>query len=208
MKKSSAFLCACLSAVLFAACTTEINITAKENDKIEVSFKGAAGKAFADLISSADGESAGVEFDLKQISYELAKNGFTNVQVNSKTGSDLDIKMSDFEKKSTLFTSQILSLQKGNLKALLSPQQLKNFYNQSDENIVQFLDLLLAPVFNDEVMTSEEYLETIASFYGDAVASEISQTNFKITLTNLDGSQTIKIIPLADLLAISAAMEI
>lgn len=43
------------------------------------------------------------------------------------------------------------------------------------------MDLLLAPVFNDEEMTVEEYLEVIAAFYGDSVAEELKTSKVKVT---------------------------
>lgn len=194
--------------IFCSGCTSEITITAKSSNSIEVTFNGAAGKAFAKLINSAAGEeSDSVIFDLKQISYELAKNGFSNVKASSQNGMDLRVAMEDNQKASALFSSNILTIQKGKINAWLSPQKLKAFYSSSDEQIAQFLDLLLSPVFNDEVMSEDEYIETIASFYGDDAATEINETNFKITLINLDGSRREKIIPLAKLLSLNEELS-
>ena len=207
-----------------ASCTSEVTVTAKDNGSVEITFNGVAGKAVSQLINSASGidpnagaasgaENAGeqvVVFDTDQISYELAKNGFSDVKVESKNGFDLNIKMNDSvsgTKKSVLFTSGLLKLQKGKLSASLSPKKLCDFYNSSDDEIVQFLDLLLAPVFNDEIMDESEYLDTIGSFYGDSVAKEIEETNFKITLVNTDGKSSVKVIPLATLLSLKTEIN-
>ena len=203
IKKNFIGLCAVIFIFACASCTSEINITVKENDCIEIAFSGASGNAFTKLINSASGEEGDtVIFDTKQISYELAKSGFSDVKVNSKNGYDLNILMNDAGKKSVLFSSKILNIQKGKITAELSPEKLKAFYDSSDEDIVQFLDLLLAPVFNDETMDADEYIETIASFYGDAAADEINDSNFKITLVDLDGNKKVKIIPIAELLSL------
>ncbi len=210
MKKRFGFITVLLigAAFAFVSCTTEICITAKDNNSVQVTFNGAAGLAFKELVHSATGtEGDTVIFDLKQISYELAKNGFSDVNVDSKTGSDLNINMSDEGKKSALFTTSIINLAKGKLSVNLTPAKLRSFYTASDEEITQFLDLLLAPVFNDESMSSEEYLETIASFYGEDVAEEISNTNFKVTLKHLDGKETVKSFPIAELLSLSSEVS-
>lgn len=213
------FFAAAIMTFCMAGCTSEVTVTAKENGSVEITFNGEAGNAFSKLINSASGiDAAGLEnggeqvvvFDIKQIAYELAKNGFSDVKVESKNGFDLNIKMNDSvqgssagsAKKSVLFTSGLLKLQKGKLSVSLSPKKLCDFYNASDEEIVQFLDLLLAPVFNDEVMSEDEYLDTIGSFYGDSVSKEIQETNFKITLVNTDGKSSVQVIPLATLLSL------
>ena len=51
-----------------------------------------------------------------------------------------------------------------------------------------FLDLFLAPVFNDEDMTAEEYVEMVGTVYGSEVGKEISSDeinaeDFSVTVT-------------------------
>ncbi|MCR4733525.1 MAG: hypothetical protein K5829_00765 [Treponema sp.] len=203
MKKFFVFLTSVFLIFSFISCTSEITIAAKENGALEVTFTGQAGQSFSKLINSASGgEGEVVVFDTKQISYELSKYLFSDVKVESKNGSDLSISMKDNDKKSVLYSSDLIKCQKGKLSASLSPKKLMTFYNAGDEDIVQFLDLLLAPVFNDEILTEEEYLDTISSFYGESVAREIGETNFKITLINADGKEIVKLIPLASLLSL------
>ena len=67
--------------------------------------------------------------------------------------------------------------------------------------------MLLAPVFNDEVLSIDEYLDTIASFYGKEAADEIKASDFKITLTNADGTARVFTIPIAKLLTINEVIE-
>ena len=63
--------------------------------------------------------------------------------------------------------------------------------------------MLLAPVFNDEVMTQEEYLEVLSTFYGEEIAEEMKTCNFRITLKNPDGSQTVQSINFTKLLCLN-----
>jgi hypothetical protein len=186
----------------FWSCTTEVTIKENSNGIIDISFSGAAGQAFAKMISSSsDYQSDTVIFETDQIQFELLKSGFENVDVKSKTGSDLQISMQEKTKNTFLYKSGLFS-GKENLKITLSPKELTEFYKLADEQIILFLDLLLAPIFNDEVMSQEEYLETIASFYGESASKEISESNIKINLTDKNNQTKTFSFPIAQLLTL------
>ena len=202
--------CAVLFCTAFlAGCTSEIELELKKDGSVDVKFTGSAGNAFASLISAGTSASGAtnVIFDTKEIEYEMAGNGFSNVKAASKKGADLTVTMTDKNGKSALFTSGVVSVQNGELSAALSPQSLKDFYNSADSQTVQFLDMLLSPVFNDEKMTQEEYIELLASFYGDEIANEIAQSNFRITLKNPDGTRKVQSINFAKLLCLDEVIR-
>ena len=197
-----------LCGVLFLGCTSEIGISLNKDGSVSVSFDGNSGIAFATLIRSAAGVSEGdVVFDTREITAELSGNYFSEVRAVSKTGTDLSVRMKDVQKKSPLFTSKVVAVKDGRIGATLSADRLLDFYKASDEEIVSFLDMLLAPVFNDEVLTEEEYLDTVASFYGKQASDEIKESSFKITLTDADGSTRFFIIPMANLLTLNEVIE-
>ena len=198
----------------FTGCTSEINLELKKDGSVDVVFSGSAGKAFAAMIASATGTSTGsstgatnVIFDTKEIEYEMAGNGFSNVKATSKTGTDLTVSMTDKNGKSALFSSGVITAQNGKLSATLTPQKLKSFYSKSDSQTVMFMDMLLAPIFNDEVMSEEEYLEVLASFYGQDIADEIKNADFRITLKNSDGTKTVQKLSLTKLLTLNEVIR-
>ena len=201
--------------VLCAGCTSEITLELKKDGSVDVEFSGSAGTAFAALIQSANGmtlsdatsSSASVTFDTKEIEYEMGSNGFSKVKAVSKKGTDLTVSMTDKNKKSAMFTSGIVSVENGKLSAQLSPQTLVKFYNSADSQTVQFLDMLLAPIFNDEQMSQEEYLEVIEAFYGEDIAQEMKSSKFRITLKNPDGSQTVQTVPFVKLLTLDEVLR-
>ena len=208
MKKILFPLIVLICSILFFSCTSEIGVSLNKDGSVDVRFEGVSGVAFATLIRSAAGvEEGDVVFDTREITTELTKNNFSSVNVVSKKGTDLSITMKDLQKKSPLFTSGVASVNEGKLFATLSADRLLNFYNASDEEVVSFLDMLLAPVFNDEVLSIDDYLDTIASFYGKEAADEINASNFKITLTNADGTSRVFTIPIAKLLTINEVIE-
>ena len=216
MKYSKAFAAALVFislsvSVFFTGCTSQITLELKKDGSIDVAFEGIAGKAFAAMLSSASGMGNNaadtVIFDTKEIEYEMAGNGFSNVKAVSQNATDLFVTMTDKNRKSALFTSGVVTAKNGKLSATLTPQKLLSFYNQADSQTVMFLDMLLSPVFNDEVMTEEEYLEVLASFYGEEIADEIKNADFRITLKNPDGSQTIQKLSLAKLLTLDKVIR-
>lgn len=202
MKKLFLIILSVFFVFSFWSCTTEVTIKENSNGIINISFSGAAGQAFAKMISSSsDYQSDTVIFETEQIQFELLKSGFENVNVKSKTGSDLQISMQEKTKNTFLYKSGLFS-GKENLKITLSPKELTEFYKLADEQIILFLDLLLAPIFNDEVMSQEEYLETIASFYGESASKEISESNIKINLTDKNNQTKTFSFPIAQLLTL------
>ena len=177
--------------VLCASCTSEITLELKKDGSVDVEFSGAAGNAFAALL----GGSGSVIFDTNEIEYEMGSNGFSKVKAVSKKGTDLTVSLTDKNKKSVMFTSGVVNVENGKLTASLSPQSLVSFYNSADSQTVQFLDMLLAPIFNDEKMSQDEYVELLAAFYGDEIAQEMEASKFKITLKNPDGTQIVQNVP-------------
>ena len=201
---------ALLCTVFFTGCTSEIELELKKDGTVDVKFNGSAGTAFAALINAAAGstsQSDQVIFDTKEIEYEMSHNGFSNVKAVTKAGADLSVTMTDKNGKSALFTSGVVTAEKGKLSLALSPQTLKKFYDSADSQTTAFLDMLLSPLFNDEVMSEEEYIELLASFYGEEIAQEIKDSNFRITLKNADGTKRLYSLGIAQLLTLNEVIR-
>ena len=192
-----------LFAILFtllASCTTEVTLTLKPDDSLDIRFEGGAGEAFTKMISSASGMAGDSLIDEDSVSFELARAGFSDVKVNQKKGAAVLISMSDKKKTSYIFSSEIIKAEKGKLKAAVTRKSLEDFYNNADEQTRMTLDLFLAPVFNNENMSEDEYLEMLGSFYGDAAAKEVSESLVRINLISKDGSKETLRYPLVQLL--------
>ena len=185
---------------LFASCTTEVTLTLKQDDSVDIRFDGGAGQAFTKMISSAAGLGEGLLIDTDSVSYELAKAGFSGVKVNQKKGGAVTISMSDKKQSSYIFSSKIVKAEKGRLKAAITRKSLEDFYNASDEQTRMILDLFLAPVFNNEEMSEAEYLEMVGAFYGDAAGKEVAESMVKINLISKDGTKESLNLPLSQLL--------
>ena len=179
---------------LMASCTTEVTLTLKSDDSLDIRFEAGSGETFTKLLTNGD-----FVIDSDAVSYELAKAGFENVKVNQKKRGQVSISMSDKKQSSYLFTSNLIKKEKDSLTAQINPKSLKAFYASADEQTRMILDLFLAPVFNNEQMTESEYLEMIAAFYGESTASEIKTSTVIINLISKDGSRQTMRIPLSQL---------
>ena len=186
---------------VFPSCTAEATVEQKGDGSVSITFNGATGAAFTKMISAAVGEAEGDVFDVKAINYEMAKAGFTKVKVKSANGTDVNITMDDEKQKTFLFTSGVLKMNGKQLELSLTRDSVLKFYKQADEQIVSILDLLLAPVFNDEVMTVQEYLETVGAFYGDAAAKELESSVLKVTLITPAGKKQVNV-PFVEILTL------
>ena len=190
---------------LAVSCTTEITLKVNKDNSVDVNFEGGAGEAFTKMILSASGAVSGnssevdLGIDTKEISYELAKAGFDNVRAESNKNL-IKISMTDKKRTSYIFKSDIVKDNDGKLELNLTRKSLEDFYNSSDEQTRMILDLFLAPAFNDEEMTTAEYLEMLASFYGNAAAKEVEESFVKINIVQKDGSKKTQKIGLAELL--------
>lgn len=174
-----------LSIFLFS-CDAKVNLI-YDGTKISLQFNALAEKGFEKLLNSLDSENQNY-IDTNEIISSLEKSGYKNVKANLQDNRELSISLEDINK--ILLSTQILKVEDGFIKEDFSVNALKSFYNSSDEQILQFLDLLLAPVFNDEKMPTSEYLEIIASFYGQELADELKES--KLIITTQNSSKKIK----------------
>lgn len=162
------------------SCDAKVNLIS-DGTTIYVQFNTIAEKGFEKLLNSLNSENQNY-IDTDEIISSLEKSGYKNVKADLKNNKELSVSLEDFDK--ILLSTQILKMEDGFIKEDFSADTLKKFYNSSDEQILQFLDLLLAPVFNDEKMTTSKYLEIIASFYGQELSDELKESKLIISSQN------------------------
>ena len=200
MKKFSCFLAVIFLAAGLTSCTSEIVLKQEKSGSINVKFSSVAGNAFIKMVKSAAADDDGnVLIDVNAITHELEKSGFVNVDIEKKNVIDFDISMDDFFGNSILISSGLLSSTADEFSANITAAKFADFYNKADDDLVNILDMFLAPVFNDEEMWESEYVELLASFYGDDVANEIKESSLKITLEDVNGKKKSKTVSLAKL---------
>lgn len=204
MKRIVLFL-SLLSTLFITGCTAKIKVELKENGTVSVDFKGGTGENFKKMLQSTNGGE--VVFDTEEINYQLVKSGFSGVKIETNN-TDLHLSMVDEKKKSYLFESGLVQETKKGLTVNINRDNLAKFYSSADEQVVQILDLFLAPVFNDESMTEKEYLEVIGSFYGDGMEQEIAESIVEITVVSPGNKSTTSKIPMTKLLCLEESITL
>lgn len=169
-------------AIFFVSCDIKVDIKSTKNGT-SVEFNSLAQKGFENLINSLGTENQNY-IDTNEIAFALKSFGLKNVNASSKNNINLSIFFDDDKNATTLISSGIFKMENDILVEDFSASSLKKFYDSSSEEITQFLDLLLPPVFYDETMTKNEYLEIIASFYGDDVADELKESKIIFSIQN------------------------
>ena len=196
------------SVFLFFSCSAEITLEAKKDGGVKISYAGDfSGEFLQFLINQDDGNDEtdfdnleNAEIDVQVLKESLKNSGFEKVQIISGKLKNLLITMEDKSQKSALFYSKLLKIQNGTISVDFSYENLKNFYENADEQLQSDLDLLLAPVFNDEKMSETEYLETIAAFYGEKMAGELAKSFVRLIVINADGKKQVQKISIPKLL--------
>ena len=196
------------SVFLFFSCSAEIVFEVKKDGNVKISYDGDLSGDFLQFLINQNDKNAeldlgnieNTELDVEVLTESLKNSGFENVQILSGKLKNILITMEDKSQKSVLFYSKLLKMQNGSLSVDFSYENLRNFYENSDEQLQSDLDLLLAPVFNDEKMTETEYLETIATFYGEKMASELAESFISLIVINIDGKQQVQKISIPKIL--------
>lgn len=205
----SVLFCLC-----FSSCKVFISLTQNQNGDVTVSFSGIPEEAFIKTIKSfleveSDSfSSPNSIIDTEEIRSFLLSSGFLNVEVSNKIGAAVDIKMTIPKGKTFLFDTNLLKEDDDSFSINLSPATLQSFYANADEQIISILDILISPAFYGEEISEEEYLETIASLYGNDVAAEMDNSTIFITLKNKNGKVVKKSLPLKTLLTLKQNIDI
>lgn len=186
MKKILTILIAAAALFGMTSCTSEVTLTAQKDGFVLVSFEGKCGEYFKSMLKSVSDAENGPLFDVSGIKQSFYTDGFKNVAVSAPD--NVSLKTSFIAPKNTfLFTSGLVLDSSNQTSVRVNRDILKKFYKSADEDIVSVLDLLLAPVFNDEEMNEEEYLETLGAFYGEDASTEIGEAEIHLTLISEDG---------------------
>jgi len=205
MKKIITAVLAVFSLLALVSCTSEVTLTAQKDGSVLVNFDGKCGPYFKSMLKSFSEAENDPLFDVAGIKSSFITDGFKNVAVTAPDDVGLTVTMNSPE-NTYLFKSGLVICDKKNVFLKVSPSILTDFYKAADPDIVSVLDLLIAPVFNDEKMSEEEYLETVGSFYGEDASAEIGNCNIKLNLISTEGKRKEVSVPLTKLLTLTETL--
>ena len=132
--------------------------------------------------SSGDGDSTSGMYDREQISVALAQAGFRVDTLTFPTRTAFALGVSFANLKG--FPANSVSVQSSprSVRATLSRESLAAAVGLMPAGTRDYLDLLMAPVFTGESMTSSEYEEIIGAAYGKTLAAELKRSVFTLTI--------------------------
>ena len=199
------------SVILFlTSCKSQIKITFSKN-ACTVKYSTKLGKALFDSFYVFAGETESERiFDTEQFKQIFSEGGLKNVSAESKVideisiQGDIDGNNGDFISGSSIIKS---SNNGKNVEIEFSRNNLLKMYDNMPSIMRSYIDLFMAPVFTEEEMSNEEYLELISSVYGQILADEIKTSTVDFIVVLSDGKTKQFSLELIDLINIKTDIK-
>ena len=199
------------SVILFlTSCKSQIKITFSKN-ACTVKYSTKLGKALFDTFYAFAGETESERiFDTEQFKQIFSEGGLKNVSAESKVideisiQGDIDGNNGDFISGSSIIKS---SNNGKNVEIEFSRNNLLKMYDNMPSIMRSYIDLFMAPVFTEEEMSNEEYLELISSVYGQILADEIKTSTVDFIVVLSDGKTKQFSLELIDLINIKTDIK-
>lgn len=199
------------SVILFlTSCKSQIKITFSKN-ACTVKYSTKLGKALFDTFYAFAGETESEKiFDTEQFKQFFSEGGLKNVSAESKVideisiQGDIDGNNGDFISGSSIIKS---SNNGKNVEIEFSKNNLLKMYDNMPSIMRSYIDLFMAPVFTEEEMSNEEYLELISSVYGQILADEIKTSTVDFIVVLSDGKTKQFSLELIDLINIKTDIK-
>lgn len=199
------------SVILFlTSCKSQIKITFSKN-ACTVKYSTKLGKALFDTFYAFAGETESERiFDTEQFKQIFSEGGLKNVSAESKVideisiQGDIDGNNGDFISGASIIKS---SNNGKNVEIEFSKNNLLKMYDSMPSIMRSYIDLFMAPVFTEEEMSNEEYLELISSVYGQILADEIKTSTVDFIVVLSDGKTKQFSLELIDLINIKTDIK-
>lgn len=169
------------------------------------------GKALFDTFYAFAGETESERiFDTEQFKQIFSEGGLKNVSAESKVideisiQGDIDGNNGDFISGASIIKS---SNNGKNVEIEFSRNNLLKMYDNMPSIMRSYIDLFMAPVFTEEEMSNEEYLELISSVYGQILADEIKTSTVDFIVVLSDGKTKQFSLELIDLINIKTDIK-
>lgn len=199
------------SVILFlTSCKSQIKITFSKN-ACTVKYSTKLGKALFDTFYAFAGETESERiFDTEQFKQIFSEGGLKNVSAESKVideisiQGDIDGNNGDFISGASIIKS---SNNGKNVEIEFTRNNLLKMYDNMPSIMRSYIDLFMAPVFTEEEMSNEEYLELISSVYGQILADEIKTSTIDFIVVLSDGKTKQFSLELIDLINIKTDIK-
>lgn len=191
------FMIILFSMLMLISCSSSIEIEAKSDKSLKLDFALDLGKVISDTFyeienNFSENESSEEEkkfFHEETIKAYIEKNGFRNTEVLSPSSTELLI-AGELSFQEQLNMGSFISNSGTSLTLNINPESIQNLCLK-DESYGPYFDLLMAPIFTNEEMSSTEYIELISAVYGKELTKEFDNSYLEIILKSPKGT-TIK----------------
>lgn len=182
-----------------ASCKNEIKISATATG-INFDYKINSSAEFFNLFFANDSENAG--FNSEDVSRIFSDSGFENVKSETfDSGKNLEVKANLSSKaQDPISKSGMIFDSEKDFRIILNKENMLNLYENLSSELQTYLDMLMAPIFTNEEMTNEEYIELVSEVYGQKLAEELANATIKIMIEQPLKSEKNYSIKLVDLL--------
>ena len=187
MKIVYRILVCCVAVCITAACSSSAHIVVRDNADYSLSTEfipsSVLEKNIAHLLKQKndqpDGESV---FNAEELKASLSKEGINVQKITLKGAMGLNLACTLPQTHALL--KDFISYDKGRKKVLLriSPENVSSFLETIPQESRDFIDMLMAPLFTGDKITSAEYEELIGAAYGKKIAAELRSSEFVLTV--------------------------
>ena len=209
------FLTSCKSSGMISATDKPSDCAAAKitfsKNACTVKYSTKLGKALFDTFYAFAGETESERiFDTEQFKQIFSEGGLKNVSAESKVideisiQGDIDGNNGDFISGSSIIKS---SNNGKNVEIEFTRNNLLKMYDNMPSIMRSYIDLFMAPVFTEEEMSNEEYLELISSVYGQILADEIKTSTVDFIVVLSDGKTKQFSLELIDLINIKTDIK-
>lgn len=175
----------------FISCDNQIDIIFTEKDGTTINIIVSPGSVLENSLASILGlEENTPLFTTEDVKKSMAATGLQiqSVKTMGKMGLALKLHTNHIE---NVFQSipGAVSLTTSSASLTLSDKVMNQFISLLPPETADYMELLMAPVFTGEVMTSAEYIDLISAVYGNTLAEELEKATFKLSLTAPTGKK-------------------
>lgn len=173
-----------LLSLLMYGCNPSLTVNITSEDSVSLEFSSGLGETVKETLYTITGVEEGSPlFDKTAVRQNLLTAGLPTEIVNIDQN-NLYLKTSpvSMEEMEAVAPGIIEEFSSTYMRLSLSPERIQNFTSIFPEDTLGYIDLLCAPIFTMEELTTEEYAEVLGAIYGKTLANEAMESEFEITI--------------------------
>lgn len=213
LKLSVSVFCCLVSVCFTVSCASHAHIAIHDTADYELaaSFTPSSllEKNVTRILNRKNGQKATASvFDTDELKKTLVQSG---VKVSGLTvHGAMGLNLSGTVPTSHAFVKDVIIYNKSarNIRVCISKESITAFLHALPKDSRDFIDMLMAPLFTGETMTTAEYEQLIGSAYGNKIASELHNAVFSLTLDVPYQVQTAHIHPIGEVTVQTRAQNI